>query len=179
MLTGKLREAVRTATDRRTRGILFPANLCTKTGAPVLEVLEGKHPTTRVPPGGSGLHDVQVVQSSSSCTAIGLFQQGHSLGGSTPCWICRAHRDRGNGGAQLATALWCHVGDAEGGDGRMGQLDGQHITILDSLQGPHGLQAGGIREKPWGTPGGAWGDPAVITRQDSNQEGQRAGKDCM
>eukprot|EP00957_Ditylum_brightwellii_P175702 13378176-Ditylum_brightwellii.AAC.1 len=50
VLAGKLQEAVWTATDRGTGDVLFPANLCTKTGARVLEVLEGKHPTTRVPP---------------------------------------------------------------------------------------------------------------------------------
>eukprot|EP00957_Ditylum_brightwellii_P066825 5071169-Ditylum_brightwellii.AAC.1 len=60
----------------------------------------------------------------------------------------------------------------------MGQLDGQHITILGSLQGPHGLQADGLGEKPRGTLGGDWGDPAAITHQDGNQEGWKAGKDC-
>eukprot|EP00957_Ditylum_brightwellii_P097843 7451086-Ditylum_brightwellii.AAC.1 len=49
VLSGKLRAAVQAATDREKRGVLFPSNNCTKTGAPVLEVLKGKHLPTRTP----------------------------------------------------------------------------------------------------------------------------------
>eukprot|EP00957_Ditylum_brightwellii_P110884 8457338-Ditylum_brightwellii.AAC.1 len=49
VLAGKLRAAVRQATNRGGGGVLFPDDPCTKTGRPVLEVLKEKHPDTRVP----------------------------------------------------------------------------------------------------------------------------------
>ena len=49
VLAGKLRSAVRGATDRGGGGVLFPDDVDTKTGRPVMEVLEGKHPHLRVP----------------------------------------------------------------------------------------------------------------------------------
>ena len=41
VLSGKLRQAVRRATDRAGGGFLLPEALCTKTGRPVAEVLLG------------------------------------------------------------------------------------------------------------------------------------------
>ena len=50
VLSGKLRQAVRRATDREGGGCLLPEDQCTKTGRPVAEVLREKHPDMRVPP---------------------------------------------------------------------------------------------------------------------------------
>ena len=44
-----MRSAVRNATSRGGGGVLSPDDLCTKTGKPVLEVLESKHPEMREP----------------------------------------------------------------------------------------------------------------------------------
>jgi hypothetical protein len=49
VMAGKLRAAVRGATNRDGGGVLFPDDVCTKTGLPVLEVLKGQHPDTRTP----------------------------------------------------------------------------------------------------------------------------------
>eukprot|EP00957_Ditylum_brightwellii_P167713 12767712-Ditylum_brightwellii.AAC.1 len=49
VLAGKLHQAVRRATNQEGGGVLYPDNRCTKTGEPVLDVLQGKHPDTRVP----------------------------------------------------------------------------------------------------------------------------------
>ena len=48
-LLGKLRQAVRRATDRERGGCLLPEDLCTKTGRPVAEVLWEKHLDMHVP----------------------------------------------------------------------------------------------------------------------------------
>ena len=50
VLSGKLRQAVRRATDREGGGCLLPGDKCTKTGRPVADVLREKHPDMRVPP---------------------------------------------------------------------------------------------------------------------------------
>ena len=50
VLLGKLRQAVRRATDREGGGCLLPGDKCTKTGRPVADVLREKHPEMRVPP---------------------------------------------------------------------------------------------------------------------------------
>ena len=50
VLSGKLRQAVRRATDREGGGCLLPGDKCTKTGRPVADVLWEKHPDMRVPP---------------------------------------------------------------------------------------------------------------------------------
>ena len=50
VLSGKLRQAVRRATDREGGGCLLPYDQCTKTGLPVAEVFREKHPDMRVPP---------------------------------------------------------------------------------------------------------------------------------
>ena len=49
VLSGKLRQAVRRATDREGVGCLLPGGKCTKTGRPVADVLREKHPDMRVP----------------------------------------------------------------------------------------------------------------------------------
>jgi hypothetical protein len=49
VLDGKLRAAVRFATDRGGGGVLLPQDSCTKTGRPVMEVLRSQHPDTRIP----------------------------------------------------------------------------------------------------------------------------------
>jgi hypothetical protein len=49
VLYGKLRAAVRFATDRGGGGVLLPQDSCTKTGWPVMEVLRSQHPDTRIP----------------------------------------------------------------------------------------------------------------------------------
>jgi hypothetical protein len=49
VLDGKLRAAVRFATDRDGGGVLLPQDACTKTGRPVMEVLLSQHPDTRIP----------------------------------------------------------------------------------------------------------------------------------
>eukprot|EP00957_Ditylum_brightwellii_P180324 13737159-Ditylum_brightwellii.AAC.1 len=49
VLSGKLRAAVCTATDRDRGDVLFPSDQCTKSRLPILEVLRGKHPDTRTP----------------------------------------------------------------------------------------------------------------------------------
>ena len=50
VFSGKLRQAVCRATDKKGGGCLLPDNQCTKTGQPVAEVLREKHPDMRVPP---------------------------------------------------------------------------------------------------------------------------------
>ena len=49
VLAGKIRNAVRSVTGRNQGGVMYPADSCSKTGRPVLEVLQGKHPPLRVP----------------------------------------------------------------------------------------------------------------------------------
>jgi hypothetical protein len=49
VLTGR-RSAVRHLTSREGGGVLQPADLCTKSGRPVVEVLREKHPDLREPP---------------------------------------------------------------------------------------------------------------------------------
>ena len=49
VLSGKLRQAVRWATDTEGGGCLLPDDQCTKTGQPVAEVLREKHPDIQVP----------------------------------------------------------------------------------------------------------------------------------
>ena len=44
VLSGKLRQVVRQATNREGRGCLLPGYKCTKTGRPVADVLWEKHP---------------------------------------------------------------------------------------------------------------------------------------
>ena len=50
VLSGKLWQAIRRATNREGGGCLLPDDQCTKTGRPVAEVLREKHPEMRVPP---------------------------------------------------------------------------------------------------------------------------------
>ena len=49
-MSGKLRQAVCWVTDREGGGCLLPYDQFTKTGQPVAEFLQEKHPDTRVPP---------------------------------------------------------------------------------------------------------------------------------
>ncbi|KAL7526948.1 hypothetical protein ACHAXR_001723, partial [Thalassiosira sp. AJA248-18] len=49
LLSGKLRGAVRFATNRGKGGLYKPDNKCSKTGLPVIDVLRAKHPNIRVP----------------------------------------------------------------------------------------------------------------------------------
>jgi hypothetical protein len=49
VLDGKLRAAVRFATNRGGGRVLLPQDSCTKTGWPVMEVLRSQHPNTRIP----------------------------------------------------------------------------------------------------------------------------------
>ena len=50
MLSGKLPQAVRQATNREGGGCLLLDDQCTKTGRPVAEFLREKHPDMCVPP---------------------------------------------------------------------------------------------------------------------------------
>ena len=50
VLLGKLWQAICQATDWEGGGYLLPEDQCTKTGRPVVEVLQEKHPYMRVPP---------------------------------------------------------------------------------------------------------------------------------
>ena len=50
VLSGKLRQAVRRATNQEGVGCLLPGDKCTKTGRLVADVLREKHPDMRVPP---------------------------------------------------------------------------------------------------------------------------------
>ena len=50
VLSGKLQQAVRRATEREGGGCLLPGDKCTKNGRPVADVLWEKHPDMRVPP---------------------------------------------------------------------------------------------------------------------------------
>ena len=52
VLSGKLRQAVRQSTDTEGGGCLLPDDQCTKTGRPVAEVLQEKHPGHACPPCG-------------------------------------------------------------------------------------------------------------------------------
>ena len=52
VLSGKLWQAVRRATDREGEGCLLPGDKCTKIGRPVVDVLQEKHPEMHVPPSG-------------------------------------------------------------------------------------------------------------------------------
>ncbi len=49
VLDGKLRAAVRFAMACNGGGVLLPQDACTKTGRPVMEVLQPQHPDTRIP----------------------------------------------------------------------------------------------------------------------------------
>jgi hypothetical protein len=55
ILSGRIRQAVRSVTNRDSGGILGPSDLCTKTGRPVIDVLCEKHPSLREPSGMGGL----------------------------------------------------------------------------------------------------------------------------
>ena len=50
VLLGKLRQALRRATDREGGGCLLPGDKCTETGRPVADVLQEKHLDMCVPP---------------------------------------------------------------------------------------------------------------------------------
>ena len=50
VFSGKLRQDVRRETDREEGGCLLPYDQCTKTGRPVAEFLQEKHPDMRVSP---------------------------------------------------------------------------------------------------------------------------------
>jgi hypothetical protein len=50
VLLGRLPSAVRNLTNRESGGVLEPDAACTKTGLPMLEVLQQKHPALREPP---------------------------------------------------------------------------------------------------------------------------------
>ena len=50
VLSGRLRSAVRTLTNRNGSGVLLPTDTCSKTGETVLTVLQQKHPALRDPP---------------------------------------------------------------------------------------------------------------------------------
>ena len=50
MLSRKLWQAVRWATDREGGGCLLPDDQCTKTGRPFADVIQEKHPDMQVPP---------------------------------------------------------------------------------------------------------------------------------
>jgi hypothetical protein len=49
VLNGKLQAAVRFAMAHDGGGVLLPQDACTKTGQPVMEVLQSQHPNTRIP----------------------------------------------------------------------------------------------------------------------------------
>jgi hypothetical protein len=49
VLDGKLRATVHFAVARNGGGVLLPQDACTKTGQPVMEVLQSQHPDTRIP----------------------------------------------------------------------------------------------------------------------------------
>ena len=50
VFSGKLRQAVCRATNREGGGCLLPDDQCTKTGRPVADVLQEKHPDMQVTP---------------------------------------------------------------------------------------------------------------------------------
>ena len=50
VISGKFHQAVRRETDREGGGCLLLGDKCTKTGQPVTDVLQEKHPDMRVPP---------------------------------------------------------------------------------------------------------------------------------
>ena len=52
VMSGRLHQVVCRATNRDGVGFIFPDEQCTKTGRPVTEVLQEKHPDMRVPPCG-------------------------------------------------------------------------------------------------------------------------------
>ncbi len=49
VLNSKLRAAVRFTMACNGGGVLLPQDACTKTGRPVIEVLQSQHPDTRIP----------------------------------------------------------------------------------------------------------------------------------
>jgi hypothetical protein len=49
VISGRLRSAIRGVMNRAGGGVLQPDDVCTKTGRPVLEVVQGKHPKMREP----------------------------------------------------------------------------------------------------------------------------------
>ena len=49
-LSGNMRQAVQRATGREGGSCLLLRDVCTKTGRPVADVLQEKHPDMRVPP---------------------------------------------------------------------------------------------------------------------------------
>ena len=50
VMSGNISHAVRSATNRKGGGCLLPDDQCTKTGRPVVEVLQEKHPNMKVTP---------------------------------------------------------------------------------------------------------------------------------
>ena len=76
VLSGKLRKAIRWATNREGGGCLLPDDQCNKTGRPVAEVLQEKHPDMRVPP-----------VKKPACAAFNKY--GGSLPSSKPVWLRR------------------------------------------------------------------------------------------
>jgi hypothetical protein len=49
VLSGKIRSAVRTLTNRGSGGVKLPDDICTKTGRPIIDVINEKHPPLRDP----------------------------------------------------------------------------------------------------------------------------------
>jgi hypothetical protein len=89
VLKGDLRGAVRyTITDRKMGGVLLPDDKCSKTGLPVSDVLDSKHPIARVPDANALPHyeelpefiEVDVTENSVEDTARKL-SGGAGLGG--------------------------------------------------------------------------------------------------
>jgi hypothetical protein len=88
VLKGDLHGAVRYITDREMGGVLLPDDKCSKTGLPVSDVLDSKHPMTRVPDANALLHyqelpefiEVDVTEDSVEDTAHKL-SGGAVLGG--------------------------------------------------------------------------------------------------
>jgi hypothetical protein len=88
VLKGDLRGAVRYITDREMGGVLLPDDKCSKTGLPVSDVLDSKHPMVRVPDANALPHyeelpefiEVDVTEDSVEDTARKL-SGGAGLGG--------------------------------------------------------------------------------------------------
>ncbi|KAI2498783.1 hypothetical protein MHU86_15686 [Fragilaria crotonensis] len=136
VLSGRLRSAVRTLTDRSGGGVRQPDDLCSKAGRPVWQVLQEKHPALRDPTSvgdtDGAFEPYPDLPAPSLCTTQDDVEAIASR--------LRCRRPRGTDAVDLANWLlrFGRESSAARGDGGLDQLARQHLAALGSLSGSDG-----------------------------------------